>query len=760
MATPGSNNPHSLASGSRIQAVLREGPANRALLQEQSSVLSGILENLSHRDVEQAQALLATLEDTQQFLQETYPAREFIHGTSDFLEENYPGEAKDIQTLLSWFEAGSHVLEFFWGRVELAQGLIESDVFEDMEELRRSFGTLEQYLAFILLMSRLDLLEGPWTPQTFVVLSKKTPWIAITQCWEGCSMPHTCGGLLVGVSCFNACGTIAKMWTTYSTQARLPYKNPVSHPEDNEQSERHSSVETPPLTMSRTDARVGSPNLRRRDESPKGQTTPSKPQLAGPGKHSSSETAASHKGTVTKNMVVIEVPSSGEESPEIPPPPPPKQPQSRGKASTGTGRNKKSTLPASKNEVAETADVAGAEAKAPVVPSAPVKKGRKATKPKVVETQGNTSSGRKQGQGAAQADDEDEDDNDPASDDEKGKAKAQGRKSTAVTVSEKDIQDRVLALQGLLTHLPKNVTDRVLNAILVGLKAQKVRLERCKLKLLLIKELAAIDRDHREYRLRLLELGFIPETPPPPPLMSRRLVEVLIDDILNIVCPTPGTGLLNGALETSFIDRDLFNNTDYDERDPEYTERQVWATRSREASGAQAAHVNVQRPQTSPPTARTTHVPQRTSSQVHPVERSRAQPLGGEPAQGGASPAPRAGQGANVVAPVQPGGGTRRKRSPSTDEGQGPSEPRRPHAHHLPDTSDAPDSEEDRVPVLKKSKLTKPGPHSTFPSSSSIRGASGSTRGLLSPASKKGKHRADPEDHARQSPSGSTSACR
>ena len=92
-----------------------------------------------------------------------------------------------------------------------------------------------------------------------------------------------------------------------------------------------------------------------------------------------------------------------------------------------------------------------------MVPSAPVKKGRKAAKPKVVETkvralicqtwntmglfdsrlecQATTSSGRKQGQGAAQADDEgDDDDDDPASADEKGKAKAQGRKGTAVTV--------------------------------------------------------------------------------------------------------------------------------------------------------------------------------------------------------------------------------------------------------------------------------------------------------------------------------------
>ena len=154
---------------------------------------------------------------------------------------------------------------------------------------------------------------------------------------------------------------------------------------------------------------------------------------------------------------------------------------------------------------------------------------------------------------------------------------------------------------------------------------------------------------------------------------------------------------------------DLFHNREYDERDPEFTERQVWATRGRQTSSAQGAHVNVQPPQT------------------------------GEPAQGGASSSPRQ--------------GTRRQRSPSSDQGQGPSARRSPRAHHLPDTSDAPDSEEDRVPVLKKPKLSKAHARAVLASSSS-------SLGRVSPPNNKGKSRAHAEGDAQQYPSGSTSARR
>ena len=110
-------------------------------------------------------------------------------------------------------------------------------------------------------------------------------------------------------------------------------------------------------------------------------------------------------------------------------------------------------------------------------------------------------------------------------------------------------------MQGLLTHIPKSVSDRVLHAIVVGLKAGNLRLERTRIKLLFIKELSAIDRANREHRLRLYELGIIPDTPPPPPFLSYSLIETLVDDVIDVLYLTPGTGLLNGALETSFVDR-------------------------------------------------------------------------------------------------------------------------------------------------------------------------------------------------------------
>lgn len=69
-----------------------------------------------------------------QYLQKNYSARTFINGTVDPDTETYPGEAKDIQTLLAWLSQGCEVLELIWARVELCQDMLDAGILPEIDQ--------------------------------------------------------------------------------------------------------------------------------------------------------------------------------------------------------------------------------------------------------------------------------------------------------------------------------------------------------------------------------------------------------------------------------------------------------------------------------------------------------------------------------------------------------------------------------------------------------------------------------------------------